>query len=130
MRRALSLAAAFLLSSCTQLPDTVGEAAPDGTLWQLAEVDDTAVAYSATLQLYSSGLVRGAGPCNRFEGRQDAPLPWVAFSALAATKRACPELEAESAYLALLGEMDFAEVQADNMLLTNAAGRSMFFKAR
>lgn len=122
------LVCALLLAACSPLPDTVGEAAPDGVVWRLVEANDRAVAYAATIQLFSTGKVTGSGPCNRFTASQSAPLPWVEIGAIAATRRACPELDAEAEYFRLLAAMDFAEVAGDGLLLTNGAGESLFFR--
>jgi heat shock protein HslJ len=71
----------------------------------------------------------GQGPCNAFSASQTAPYPWFATGPLAATKRACPDLSAESAYFTALQEMTQVEILDDTMLLSNDAGREMLFKS-
>ena len=128
--RPLPLLTALTLAACTTLPDTVGEAAPDGTVFHLAEVNDRAADFDATLRLFTSGRIEGTGPCNRFSAEQTAPLPWLQIEEIAATRRACDALEQEDAYFALLRRMDFSEVSGPSLLLTNSAGESLFYRAR
>ena len=121
---------ALALAACSTLPDTVGEAAPDRTVFFLEEINDEAVSYTASIQFLSTGKVQGSGPCNRFSAEQTAPLPWVEIERIAATKRGCDELDGETAYFAALERMDFSEVGTTTLLLSNAAGESMVFRTR
>jgi len=121
---------ALALAACSTLPDTVGEAAPDSTVFFLEEVNDQAIDFTASIRFLSTGRVEGSGPCNRYSGEQTAPLPWVEIENIAATRRACEDLEAETAFFAALQRMDFSEVGATTLLLTNAAGESMVFRTR
>ena len=121
---------ALALAACSTLPDTVGEAAPDQTVFFLEEINDQEVGYTASIQFLSTGRVQGTGPCNRFNGQQTAPLPWVQIEQIAATRRGCEDMGAETGYFAALERMDFSEVGNTTLLLTNAAGESMVFRTR
>jgi len=121
---------ALALAACSTLPDTVGEAAPDGKVFFLEEINDRPVGYTASIQFLNSGRVQGSGPCNRFGAQQTAPLPWVQIENIAATKRGCAELEVESTFFAALERMDFSEVGVTTLLLTNTRGESMVFRTR
>ncbi|NNU81548.1 META domain-containing protein [Halovulum dunhuangense] len=129
MRPAIATLALCTLAACSPLPDTVGEAAPSDTLWTLESLNDGPAAFGATLRFTSDGRVTGSGPCNRFSARQTAPLPWFQIEDIAATRRACPDLAAEQVYFTALGAMEFAEVAADSLLLTNTDGESLFFRS-
>ncbi len=68
------------------------------------------------------------GPATTFRASQSAPYPWFAPGPIAATRRACPDLEAESRFFAALSEMTLIEAQGDTVILTNEAGREMVFR--
>lgn len=125
----LTLPAALLaLAACSPLPDTVGEAAPAGTMWRLETVNDAPAPYDASLRLLSNDRVMGLTACGRFTAEQVAPLPWLEFAEFAPATPGCDDPGA-AAFYAALKSMDFAEVLEDRMLLTNAAGESLFFRA-
>ena len=123
-------ALALALAACSTLPDTVGEAAPDGVDFALTEFNGKAVDYAATIRFLNSGEVRGQGPCNRYSARQTAPLPWFEVEDIAATRRACEDLDDETAFFEGLIRMDFSEVSGSTLILTNAGGEQMVFVAR
>lgn len=125
---AAALIAASLLA-CSPLPDTVGEAAPTGTLWRLVSINDAPAGFSATLRFQPNGRVTGAGPCNGFTAQQTAPLPWVEIVDFVATRRGCDAQISENAFFLALQQMAFAEAAGDSLLLTNDAGQSLFFRS-
>lgn len=127
IRSALGLV--VLLAACAPLPDTVGQAAPSGTVWNLVEVNGAPATYGATLRLLGGGRVLGTGPCNRFEGRQTAPLPWAEFDEISVGGRDCPQAREEQAFLIALQSVDFAEVGGDSLLLSGSGGQTLFFRA-
>lgn len=100
-----------------------------GKEWQLTELDGKPFAATATLAFRQEGKLEGDAPCNRYFGEQTAPYPWFSAERIGATRRACPELEREAAYLAALQDMTLAEVAGDTMILSNDAGREMVFTA-
>lgn len=123
-----ALALTLALAACAD--ETVSGYAGTGAVWQLAEIDGTAVDYTATIRLPREGRVTGSGPCNTFGTVQTAPYPWFAIGPIEATERACPDLEAEQTFFAALGTMSLAEVSGDVLILTNEAGRQMVFRAQ
>lgn len=129
MRIKVSMAVAIVLTCCSPLPDTVGEAAPASTVWTLTEVNGGEANFGATLRLLNSGRVLGSGPCNAFEAVQAAPLPWVEFTNFTSGSRDCAQAREEEAFLLALQSMDFAEVAGSSLLLSNDAGQSLFFRA-
>ncbi|MEM8590982.1 MAG: META domain-containing protein [Pseudomonadota bacterium] len=126
MRTATALL--VLLAACG--PDeTISGFVDPAQRWQLVELGGVAWEVIATVQFPEEGRVVGRGPCNRFSGAQAAPYPWIDIGPLAVTRMACPELEAEGAFLAALEAAAFAEVSGDVLILTDEAGREMVFKA-
>ncbi len=125
----LTLPAALLaLAACSPLPDTVGEAAPAGTMWRLETVNDAPAPYAASLRLLKNDRVWGITECGAFTAEQTAPLPWLEFAAFAPETPSCNDPGA-AAFYAALRSMDFAEVLENRLLLSNAAGESLFFLA-
>lgn len=97
--------------------------------FRLIELDGLAFEAEAVLDLSVPGRVSGRAPCNSFSGAQAAPYPWFEATELAVTRRACPELAHERAFLAALQEVQFAESLGAVLILSNAAGREMVFQA-
>jgi len=95
-------------------------------------VSKFAVAFTsrATIAFPKEGEVVGQAPCNRYFATQTVPYPWFALSGIGATRMACPELEAESAFFAALEDMSLVEIVGPTLILTNEAGREMVFEAR
>ncbi len=125
----LAVALVALFAGCTPFSETVGAAAPVGTVWQLESVNDAPVTAPMTLIFLADGGVRGELPCNRYNARQTAPLPWFELTELNVTKRACPELAEETRYVELLTTMDLAEVAGDTMILSNPAEERLLFRS-
>ncbi|PIV74961.1 MAG: META domain-containing protein [Rhodobacteraceae bacterium CG17_big_fil_post_rev_8_21_14_2_50_65_11] len=119
------LTALLLLPSCMQDETLSGYA--EG-LWVLTEQDGIPVTAAVTLDLSGPGQISGAAPCNRYTATQSAPYPWVAIGPIAATRRACPDLQAEQAYLALLAQMTLAEVSGPVLILSNDSGETLEFR--
>ena len=90
---ALGLAALLdgqALSACaTPEPDDPSRLL--GRAWRLAQIEGQPVAAPgrSTLAIAADGAVSGDAGCNRYAGRIDAKGSRLAFSPLAATKRAC-----------------------------------------
>ncbi|MDW4500522.1 META domain-containing protein [Sulfitobacter sp. D35] len=98
-------------------------------IWTLAEIDGAAFSARATLVFPGDGQVAGESPCNSYSGTNTAPYPWFELGPVRSTRRACPELEAESRFFAALEAMRLVEIQSDTMILSNDAGRQMVFRA-
>ncbi len=100
-----------------------------GTDWRLIEIDRKPVTAPVTLRFSDKGAITGEAPCNSYFGTQTAPYPWFSLKDVAATRRACPALDQETAYLQALTSMTLSEVAGDTLILSNEAGREMVFKA-
>jgi len=127
MRAALLLIAMSGLGYCKD--ETVSGHGGGGATWVLQSIDGTLFSARATLNFPEEGTLAGEAPCNRYSGAQTLPYPWFRAEALITTKRACPDLEAETRYLRALADMTLVEVAGDTLLLTNEAGREMVFRA-
>ena len=96
----------------------------------LEQINGTAFKARATIQFPEEGRISGEAPCNIYSGSQTAPYPWFAPGPMMSTKRACPDLAAESLYFEALSEMTLAEVSGNLLILTNDSGNEMLFRAR
>ncbi len=105
-----------------------GYAEPTAT-WNLTELDGVPFTAPATIAFPAAGEVVGTGPCNSFTATQAVPYPWIEIRKIAATRRACPDLEAEAAYFSALEAMTLAEAQGSYIILSTPDGREMVFTA-
>ncbi|MEO9862468.1 MAG: META domain-containing protein [Yoonia sp.] len=120
-------ALALLLTACG--PDeTISGYAAEGAIYRLDSIDDTDFAATATITFGADGTVGGNGPCNTYSTTQTAPYPWFALDPIASTRRACPDLDAETTFFTALAEMTLSEVGGDVLILSNDAGREMVFQ--
>ncbi|MEL6585474.1 MAG: META domain-containing protein [Pseudomonadota bacterium] len=107
--------------------ETISGYAPDGVTWRLTHLDGAPVAATAEIAFPEEGRITGRGPCNRFTARQGIAYPWIDIQAIAATKRACPDLSFEAAYFDALSQMTLAEVSERVLILSDATGQQMVF---
>ena len=128
MRALLLIATLTGLTQCGG-DETVSAYGGGSSTWRLVELDGTPFGATATLDLSEPGRISGQAPCNRYFADQTAPYPWFQAGAIAATRRACPELALEQAFLTALAEMSLSEVSGDILILSNDAGRQMLFRA-
>jgi heat shock protein HslJ len=97
--------------------------------WHLVELNTQPFTAKATLTFPEEGRIAGNAPCNSYTGSMTVPYPWFEADAIAATKRACPDLVAESAYFEALGAATLSEILGNVMILSNTDGLSMVFEA-
>lgn len=119
---------AFALGLCPD--ETVSGYAATTTIWELAEIDGAPFAQTATIAFPEEGVVTGQGPCNAYTATQSVPIPWIEIRDIAATRTACADLDAETAFFDALQDMTLVEVTLDVLLLTTPEGREMVFRAR
>ena len=123
----LFLTLPILLTACLK-DETVSGYAADSVVFRLIEVDGQPFAERATISFPEAGKVSGEGPCNRYSASQSVPYPWIEITGLMATKRACPELAQEAAFLDALESMTLVEAAGDMLILSNDAGAQMVFQ--
>lgn len=124
----LPLLLATLAASCDHDESLAAYGAADRT-WVLQSLDGVPYPARATLQFPAPGEIAGKAPCNSFGGAQSAPYPWFDAGPLHSTRRACPDLTAEQAFLGALEAMTLAEISGQVLILSNDAGREMVFSA-
>lgn len=89
----------------------------------------TAPTFTATLRFPQAGQIAGEGPCNSYTGAMTVPYPWFDAAEITITRRACPQLAEETAYLAALSDMTLSEVLGDTLILSTPEGRKLVFTA-
>lgn len=118
-----------LMNGCAADESITGFVDPSAQ-YHLVEIDGAPLGANATIAFPSAGDVVGQAPCNRYFATQTKPYPWFALNGIGATRMACPDLDAETAYFAALEAMTLAEVSGGTLILSNTDGRSMVFEAR
>ena len=116
-----------LLSACAD--ETISGYADREATYRLVELNGEAFPSRATIAFPEPGTASGTGPCNRWSATQSAPYPWIALGPIAATRRACPNLEDEAAFFRALSDVTLAEILGDILILTTEDGREMVFRA-
>lgn len=117
----------FGLAACAG-DETISGYADREATYRLTELGGRPFAATATIRFPDEGRITGEAPCNSYSGTQAAPYPWFDPGPIAATRRACPDLDAEAAFFAALEAMTLAEVTGDVLILTDADGREMVFR--
>lgn len=128
MLRAALLLPLVSLLQCGQ-DETVAAYGAGGREWVLRSIDGTDFPAFAALEFPEAGRVAGQGPCNGYSATLDVPYPWFELRDLAATRAACPDLEAEGTFFAALMAMEQSEVSGNILILRNEAGHEMLFNA-
>lgn len=119
-----------LVAALTSAPAGADERLPAplaDTHWTLASLDGRAPSTAITLELSASGAVTGRAPCNTYGATLLEFDPEFRLGPIRATRRACPALREESAYLALLGAARQATVTEDGLVLAAPDGRALVF---
>ncbi|MGJ8615214.1 MAG: META domain-containing protein [Sulfitobacter sp.] len=123
-----SLISLLLLAACQKDESVRAYGAADKE-WRLIELAGKPFNAKATLTFPETGRIAGMAPCNSYGGTMTVPYPWFEAGAIAATKRACPDLAAETAFFSALGAATLSEVLGDTLILSNPDGLSMVFKS-
>lgn len=128
MRFALTILPLLVPTGCIGPDETISGYAGQRD-WHLVSLGDAPYPAAASLRFPAPGEVRGQGPCNGFTATQAAPYPWIEIGPIAATRRACPDLAAETDFFAGLEAAQFAEVGGDVLILSGPEGPEMVFHA-
>ncbi|WP_298844319.1 META domain-containing protein [uncultured Roseobacter sp.] len=123
----LTCCCVLLATAACRKDETVAAYGGSDRIWQLTEIDGDAFAAEATLTFPETGKIAGTAPCNSYSAAMTVPYPWFGAGPIAATRRACPALEAETIFFKTLGEMTLSEVLGDTLVLSTPEGRSMIF---
>lgn len=97
--------------------------------YALVEMNGDPFTARAVIELDASGAVHGEGPCNTFGFTQSVAFPAFRPGAIRATRRACPELAAENAFLQALQHMTTAAFDGQTLTLTDEEGHSLAFRS-
>ncbi|MDU8943911.1 META domain-containing protein [Ovoidimarina sediminis] len=125
--RAIAVALGLTLAACAGDETISGYADRDAT-YLLSDLFGEPFDATATISFPEEGQIAGTGPCNAYSAAQSAPYPWFEPGPIAATRRACPDLSAEAAFLAALETMTLSEVTGDVLILSDEDGREMVFR--
>ena len=109
--------------------ETLSGYGASGTVWTLTELNNEPVTALTTITFPEEGKITGEAPCNAFFGTQSEPYPWFKADNIASTRRACPDLDAETRFLQALSLMTLAELSPTTLILSNEVGGEMVFKA-
>jgi len=118
--------ALLLLAGCGD--ETLTAYSPEVS-FSLVSINGLAFSSTATLEIGKAGEITGAAPCNNYRASQSAPYPWFEVGPILATKRACPDLAAETNYFETLKRMTIVEVVGPILILTNNANEEMVFQS-
>ena len=124
----IALIVTLLLNGCAG-DETISAFADRDAVYVLRDIDGTAFTPKATIAFPAKGEAQGAGPCNAWSADQSAVYPWFELGPIAATKTACPDLDAEGVYFAALAAARFVEVQGPVLILTSEDGAELTFNA-
>ena len=128
MRLTLVLVVIFGLSNCYGDETVRGHGAADKE-WRLVELTGAAYDGPATLTFPEMGKIGGRAPCNRYTATMDAPYPWFDAGPIAATRMACPNLEAETRFFEALEAATLSEVMGNTLILSDDNGVLLVFKS-
>jgi len=124
MRRLAALIACTMVAGCAHEPDL----ADPGRIWELVSVDDRPFPATATLTFGPEGELTGEAPCNRLTGTWSLNRHQLTLGPIATTRRACPALEAEVAFLAILDGVDHVDIDTSDSLILSGSGHRMLFR--
>ena len=122
--RLAPLFAALSLAAC--VTPATSQAEIEGVDWHLVGLEGQTVAWTASLR-FEGDSVSGKAPCNSWGARNGASLPEVGIAAIRATRMACPDLKAESAFFEALQAMQRAELDQGHLYFIGPEGRIMEF---
>ena len=126
MKRRLALLLPLLTLGCGD--ETISGYADRSAVYSLIEIDGAPFNATATISFTEPGRAAGEGPCNTWFASQSAPYPWIELGPIGATRRACPELEAEARYFEALSNVSQAEVLGPILILTTEDGAELVFE--
>lgn len=123
---ALGLPVMLLLAACQDQPAPL---TPEALArdWRLVSLNGAAAPARATLDLREPGRAAGQAPCNRWFATRGGDLPAFTLTQIGATRMACPDLAAESAYLAALAAVTGAALDGDALVLGGPDGAALRF---
>ncbi|SNR34058.1 META domain-containing protein [Puniceibacterium sediminis] len=123
---ARAMAVVLFVTACAR-DETLRAYGAGDDVFVLTSLNGDPVGAVASIWFPHPWQIAGQGPCNTFSGAQTAPYPWFGLGPLAVTRRRCPQMEQEQAFLAALGRMSIAIVKEFDLTLSNDEGEKMVF---
>ncbi len=124
-----------VMGFCTDRSDQKPDSDLVNTRWKLVQLDGNAITTPEdgsdiylTLQL-DSDKVNGYAGCNNFFGNYELNDSTLRFSRLAATKRACPQLDLEGAFLSMLESIEEYRIEGAQLILYSEGEPVALFEA-
>lgn len=124
----MALMAAVALGGCSK-DETVAAYGGAGKIWRVTEIDGAPFTERATLMFSPAGQISGDAPCNSYSASMTAPYPWFQTGPIRTTKKQCPDANAETLFLAALGQMTLSEVLGNTLILSTPEGRTLILQA-
>ena len=107
--------------------ETISGYADRKAVYRLTEIGGEPFPAKATISFPEEGRAVGQGPCNAWSAEQSVPYPWIDLGPIVATRRACPDLEAEAKFFEELAGVSLAELSGEVLLLSGEV--EMVFRA-
>ena len=110
---------AFILHSCGTVKKTPEKVSLAGE-WKLQNNNEiqtgmSGEAITIAFDLAETNRISGFGGCNNYGANYTAEAGYITLTEVFATKRACPELDAEDQYFELLNLVNRFEIQGNDL---------------
>jgi heat shock protein HslJ len=125
------LLAALALSACASAPAERPPRVPatppgwlDGTAWSLAELRGEPAPFLASIR-FEGDQLKGTAACNRYFGGFVQKGDAVEISAVAASRMACPQADAEDRYFSSLTDAARVDIAAGRLTIYGVDGAAL-----
>lgn len=120
---------AAILMSASDKDETLRTYAGSQTNWVLVEMKGAPFEAKATMHFPEAGVISGQAPCNSYRAELLVPYPWFDTGPIAATRRACPDMNAEAEFFQALRAASLSEVREGVLVLSDEDSELLVFKA-
>jgi heat shock protein HslJ len=97
-------------------------------VYRVTELNGAPVSWQATINFPDPGRAAGQAPCNAWSARIRVPYPWFELGPIAATRRACLQMEGEADFFAALSRATLAEIHGPVLILSDEDGPVLVFR--
>lgn len=123
IRHALLIIGLTLFTACEE----AGQDLPQGT-WMLTELRGETFSAPTTIAFSEGTGISGKAACNRYHAALEGRYPAFTVGPIVATRMACPDLPAESAYFEALGAVTGARMGDGVLILSDGEVTLLAFK--
>ena len=123
------LYAATFLMLASETDQTLRAYADADVVWTVTELNGAPFEASATMQFPQAAVITGMAPCNSYRATLTVPYPWFASGPIAATRRACPDLDLEAAFFKALEAATISVIEGETLTLSDEDNVLLVFKA-